>query len=93
MVRRFSNFKGFGCSKKEMHYNLNIHKETGILMDSPSNGGNTNCGPLASRFFNERNRSVICELIPDEEDKDNNAQLLGDINAFLTVRHFVKRNI
>ena len=55
-------------------------------MDTPiSSGGNTNSGPLASRFFHPSNRSKICELILNSEDRQNYMILLSYFNAFLSI--------
>ena len=61
-----------------------------MLIDSPSgSGGNTNCGPLADRFFNPNNRQQICELINNNEDRDNYEYLLSLFNVLLQVTQSV----
>ena len=49
-----------------------IRLNTGMLTDSPcGSGGNTNTGPLADRFFSTSNRTQICSLILNQEDREN----------------------
>ena len=68
-----------------------IRDTTGILMDTPTgNGGNTNSGPLATRYFDPKNRSNICSLILNSEDRGNYAQFLGYLNAFLAILQSVQ---
>lgn len=63
-----------------------IRASTGILMDSPcGSGGNTNNGPLADRFFSGKNRSHICNLILNTEDRENFATFMSLTNVILTV--------
>ena len=67
-----------------------IREMTGILMDSPSpSGGNTNTGPLADRFFSQKNRKAICSLIENTEDRQNFETFLSLTNVFLTVTQSV----
>ena len=57
-----------------------------MLIDSPStNGGNTNCGPLADRFFSIRHREEICSLILNSEDRENYKLFLSLTNIVLSV--------
>lgn len=63
-----------------------IKVTTGMIIDTPCGvGGNTNSGPLAGRFFDPSNRNHICDLIPDQEDKENYSILLSKFNIILTV--------
>ena len=63
-----------------------LREKTGMLIDSPStSGGNTNCGPLADRFFSLQNRDEICSLILNTEDRNNYRKFLSLTNIVLTV--------
>ena len=49
----------------------------GLLIDTPMmQGGTSNTGPVARRFFHPSNREAICNLIPDRDDRENLAILL-----------------
>ena len=67
-----------------------IRDKTGMLMDSPcTSGGNTNSGPIADRFFSEKERPAICSLILNQEDRDNYMILLSKLNVFLSITQAV----
>ena len=74
-----------------------IHTTTGMLIDTPTgNGGNTNCGPLADKFFSEAIcksghtvRHHITELILNEEDRQNYSLLISKLNIILHVTQSV----
>ena len=67
-----------------------IRETTGILIDTPTgNGGNTNCGPLADKFFSMNNRNSICELILNKEDHNNYFTMLSMFNILLQVTQSV----
>lgn len=61
-----------------------------LKMDSPcGNNGNTNTGPLASRFFDEKNRDAICSIISCKKERDDYKKLLELMNAMLTLSQSV----
>ena len=63
-----------------------IREKIGILVDVPTaGGGNTNSGVLAQRFFYPKSRDAICELIKNDDDRENYRTLLRDLNVMLTV--------
>ena len=63
-----------------------IRSRCGFLIDTPSvQGGNTNCGPVADRFFCEKNRRQICDIIESEEDRNIYEGLLRKFNILLTI--------
>ena len=63
-----------------------IREKIGILVDLPTAwGGNTNSGVLAQRFFDPKSRDAICELIKNDDDRENYRTLLRDLNVMLTV--------
>ena len=62
-----------------------IRESTGMLIDMPTTGGNTNNGPLAERFFSPVNRSNICSLINNTEDRENFDTFMSLTNVILTV--------
>ena len=67
-----------------------IREKTGMLMDSPcGSGGNTNTGPIADRFFSRQNRSEICSLILNSENRENFETFLYLTNIVLTVSQSV----
>ena len=67
-----------------------IREKTAMLIDSPcGTGGNTNSGPIADRFFSEKDRPAICSLILNQEDRDNYAILLSKVNVFLSITQAV----
>ena len=67
-----------------------IRKSCGILMDTPSsNGGNTNCGPLAEKFFSQKFRDRICELIKNQEDRANYCEMLMNLDVMLRITQSV----
>lgn len=57
-----------------------------LVLDKPtSNGGNTNDGPAADRFFDKTNRENICSVIGNEDDRHNYNILLCLFNKMLTI--------
>ena len=63
-----------------------IEAETGLLYDKPTNkGGNTNCGPIATKLFSPAIRQDICVLINNSEDRENYHYLLKMMNSFITI--------
>ena len=67
-----------------------VREKTGIMMDSPSpNGGNTNNGPLAGRFFHPDNREKISLLINNTEDRKNFETFMLQTNIILTITQSV----
>ena len=67
-----------------------IRETTGMLIDTPTgNGGNTNCGPLADKFFSMNNRKSICELILNKEDHNNYFTMLSMFYILLQVTQSV----
>ena len=63
-----------------------IRKQLGLLIDVPtSGGGTTNNGSVATRFFSQKNRDIICELIKKEEDRDNFKLFLTKMNVMISV--------
>ena len=63
-----------------------LSKKYSFLMDTPtSNGGNTNTGGLAKRFFDPKNREVIGSCINNQEDRENFITLLGYFNKILSI--------
>ena len=67
-----------------------IRSSTGMLLDSPtSSGGNTNNGPLASRFFSPENREAICAVINNSADRENFRVLLSKFNVLLSITQHV----
>ena len=62
-----------------------------LLVHSPTpNGGNTNNGPTAQRFFHQKNREAICSLISNPTDRENYCHLLKQINAMLYINQQCK---
>ena len=47
-------------------------------------GGNTNNASIAERFFDPKNREVVCQLIRNESDPINYDILLRDVNVILS---------
>ena len=67
-----------------------VKRKTGMLLDSPtSQGGNTNSGPLADRFFGVKDREDISSTIENTEERENFSSLLSKINVFLTITQSV----
>ena len=67
-----------------------IRQTCGFLMDMPTaNGGNTNTGTLAQKFFAPQYRQRICSLINNSRDRENFAQLLQYFNKIITVTQSV----
>ena len=62
-----------------------IEKKTGVLFDKPKDGGNTNCGPIAIKFFSPELRAEISSLINNSEDRENFPYLLKLLNAYITI--------
>ena len=62
-----------------------IRESTGMLIDMPTSGGNTNNGPLAERFFSAENRFKISSLINNSKDRENFDIFLSLTNVILTV--------
>ena len=62
-----------------------IRESTGMLIDMPTNGENTNNGPLATRFFSKENRIKICCLIHNSSDRENFEIFLSLTNIILNV--------
>ena len=63
-----------------------IAASTGLVFDKPTDqGGNTNCGPIATQFFSPSRRPVICSIIKNSEDRDNFSHLLMLLNAYITI--------
>lgn len=63
-----------------------IREKCGFLVDSPSaNGGNTNTGPVAERFYSPKNRETICSVISCSSDRLAFSELLGYFNKMLTI--------
>ena len=62
----------------------------GLLVDCPSKqGGTSNNGPTAERFFSEKNREAIGNLIPNKEHRDNYCILLGLFDTVIRVSQSV----
>ena len=71
-----------------------VREKTSILMDSPcGSGGNTNTGPLADRFFNPINRSAICSLILNKEDREMYSTFMSLTNIMLAVTQAVNEKV
>ena len=65
-----------------------------LLVDSPTvNGGNTNTGPTARRFFLPENSESISSLIHSETDRNNYKILLNYLYVMLKVNQQGKRNV
>ena len=63
-----------------------IRKECGFLVDCPTpNGGNTNTGPIAQRFFAPENRNSVCGKINNSSDKSAYKELLSYFNRMLSI--------
>lgn len=60
-----------------------------ILIDTPSDGGNTNEGKPADQFFDPKNRENICSLILNTNDRENYAYLFSMLNVVLNVTQSV----
>ena len=59
-----------------------IEAKTGLVYNKPTDkGGNTNCGPIAIKFFSPTLRPEICVLIKNSEDRENLIHLLKLMNA------------
>ena len=55
-------------------------------MDTPtSNGGNTNTGGLAKRYFDPKNREIIGSCINNQKDRENFVVPLGYFNKILSI--------
>ena len=75
-------------SKK--HVTNQISKLCGLVLDKPtSNGGNTNDGPTADRFFDKENRQKICSVIRNQEDCKNFNTVLCFFNKMLSINQAV----
>ena len=65
-----------------------------LLVDSPTtNGGNTNTGPTAMRFFLPQNSEHISSLITSETDRQNYKMLLHFMYIMLKVNQQNKRSV
>ena len=63
-----------------------ISELCGLVLDMPTaNGGNTNSGPTADRFFEVKDRVKICSVIRKTKDRENFNILLGFFNKLLSV--------
>ena len=67
-----------------------VRQKTGILLDSPtSDGGNTNSGPVADRFFSVKERENICSVIQNEDHREKFNMLLSKFNVLLSITQHV----
>ena len=63
-----------------------IAEMCGLVLDQPTaNGGKTNSGPTADRFFGVKERKQICSVIRKTTDRDNFDMLLGFFNRILSI--------
>ena len=63
-----------------------IEAKTGLVYDKPTDKrGNTNCGPIATKFFSPTLRPEICVLIKNSEDRENFIHLLKLMNAYIHI--------
>ena len=63
-----------------------IAEMCGLVLDMPTvNGGNTNSGPTADRFFEVKERMNICSVIRKTKDRENFEMLLSFFNRLLSV--------
>ena len=70
-----------------------IAKLCSLLLDTPtSNGGNTNNGPTADRFFDKKNREKICSVIRNQVDRQKFHTLLCFFNKMLSVNQSCDTN-
>ena len=70
-----------------------IRQKCGFLIDTPtSNGGNTNYGGIADRFFGQEHREDICSIILNESDRSAFSKLLQLFNMVLSVCQHVDVN-
>ena len=73
-----------GAAKKEVIDH--IRKKCGFLVDCPTKiGGNTNTGPIADRFFDPKNRELICSVIRKSSDREGFVKLLSYFNMILSI--------
>ena len=71
-----------------------ISELCGLVLDTPtSNGGNTNTGPTADRFFGVAEREYICSVIQHEENRNNFSILLRFFNQMLKVAQRCDNNM
>ena len=79
-------------AKKEVREK--ISQQCGLVLDMPtSNGGNTNNGPTADRFFDVVNRESICSVILHQENRNNFSILLRLFNQILKVTQRCNSNM
>ena len=63
-----------------------IANSCSLVLDQPTaNGGNTNSGPTADRFFAKKDREKICSVIRNSKDRKNFQILLSLFNKMLSV--------
>ena len=63
-----------------------IRKNLGFLIDTPtSDGGNTDSGGIAERFFSSESREDICSLILNQNHREAYSKLLELYNVVLSV--------
>ena len=79
-------------AKKEV--GEHFRKKLGLCVDTPTGSmGNSNCGPVADRFFDPKVRNTIVEKIPNVNDRENFSMLLSHFNQMLTVTQSVSNKV
>ena len=69
-----------------------VRHKAEILMDTPGpNGGNTNNGPLADRFFHPSNRTKISSVIKNSKDRENFEIFMAHTNIILTITQSITK--
>ncbi len=73
------------CAKKN-EVIPSIKEKCGFVVDCPTQqGGNTNSGPVADKFFSPKHRSDICSTILNSSDREAIAELLAHFNKMLSL--------
>ena len=63
-----------------------VREKCGFQLDTPTqDGGNTNNGPIADRYFDPKNREAICSTIKNTVDRENFSILLSKYNIMLSL--------